>query len=125
MTNYPVGDFLIRIKNAALGRRKEVAFPKTKMVLALAQALKKEGFLDEVKSVKNEVTVSLKYQKKEPAVLGIKLISKPGLRVYMNANELSKIRKPSVILVSTPKGILNAWQAAKQRLGGELVVEVW
>jgi len=125
MTNYPVGDFLIRIKNAALGRNKKVIVPKTKMVVALAQALKKEGYLDEVKVVKNELTVSLAYQKKEPVLLDIKLMSKPGLRVYMNANELSKIRKPSIILVSTPKGILNAKLAAKQRLGGELIVEVW
>ena len=59
MTNYPVGDFLIRIKNAAMGRGKEVAFPKTKVVVALAQALKKEGFLNEVKVVKGQLTVSL------------------------------------------------------------------
>ena len=124
MTNYPVGDFLIRIKNAGMGRGKVVVFPKTKVVVALAQALKKEGFLDEVKAAKGQLTVSLAYQKKEPVLLDIKLISKPGLRVYMNANDLSKIRKPSIILVSTPKGILNAKQAAKQRLGGELIVEV-
>jgi len=124
MTNYPVGDFLIRVKNAALGRNKVVAFPKTKMVVSLAQALKKEGFLDEVKVVKGELTVRLTYQKKEPVLLDIKLISKPGLRVYMNANELAKIRKPSIVLVSTPKGILNAKLAAKQRLGGEIIAEV-
>ena len=124
MTNYPVGDFLIRVKNAALGRNKVVAFPKTKMVVSLAQALKKEGFLDEVKAVKGELTVRLSYQKKEPVLLDIKLISKPGLRVYMNANELAKIRKPSIVLVSTPKGILNAKLAAKQRLGGEIIAEV-
>jgi len=125
MTNYPVGDFLIRVKNAALGRGKEVVFPKTKMIMALAQALKKEGYLNEIKAVKGELKVTLTYQKKEPVLLDIKLISKPGLRVYMNANELSKIRKPSIILVSTPKGILNAKVAAKQRLGGELIAEVW
>ena len=124
MTNYPVGDFLIRVKNAALGRNKVVAFPKTKMVVSLAQALKKEGFLDEVKVAKSELSVTLTYQKKEPVLLDIKLISKPGLRVYMNANELAKIRKPSIVLVSTPKGILNAKLAAKQRLGGEIIAEV-
>jgi small subunit ribosomal protein S8 len=125
MTNYPLGDFLIRVKNLALSRGKEITFPKTKVVYALAQALKKEGFLNEVKVEKGQLGVSLAYQKKEPVLLGIKLISKPGLRVYMNANDLSKIRKPSVILVSTPKGILNAKLAAKQRLGGELIAEVW
>jgi len=125
MTNYPVGDFLIRVKNAALGRNKDVVFPKTKMVVALAHALKKEGFINEIKTVKNKLTVSLSYQKKEPVLLDIKLMSRPGLRVYMNANELSKIRKPSIVLVSTPKGILNAKVAAKQRLGGELIAEVW
>ena len=125
MTNYPVGDFLIRVKNAALGRNKTVVFPKTKVVVSLAQALKKEGFLDEVKVVKSELSVTLTYQKKEPVLLDIKLVSKPGLRVYMNANELAKIRKPSIVLVSTPKGILNAKLAAKQRLGGELIAEVW
>ncbi|KKU12312.1 MAG: 30S ribosomal protein S8 [Candidatus Woesebacteria bacterium GW2011_GWA1_45_8] len=125
MTNYPIGDFLIRVKNAAMGRDKKVVFPKTKMVLSVAQALKKEGYLDEVKADKTQITTTLAYQKKEPVLLGIKLVSKPGLRVYMGASDLSKIRKPATTLVSTPKGILSARQAAKQRLGGELIVEVW
>jgi len=125
MTNYPVGDFLIRIKNAAMGGKKEVVFPKVKMVVEVALALKKEGFLNEVKTDKTQITATITYYKKEPLLLDIKLISKPGLRVYMGASELSKIRKPSIILVSTPKGILSAKSAAKQQLGGELIVEVW
>lgn len=125
ITNYPVGDFLIRVKNAAMGSKKEVVFPKTKLVLAVAQALKKEGFLSEVKTDKTQITTTITYYKKEPLLLDIKLISKPGLRVYMGARELSKIRKPSTIFVSTPKGIVNAKMAAKQSLGGELIVEVW
>jgi small subunit ribosomal protein S8 len=125
MTNYSIGDFLIRVKNMALARKKDIVYPKTKVVLTVAQALKKEGFINEIKSEKGQITVSLSYQKKEPVMLGLKLISRPGLRVYMGANELSKIRRPSTTLVSTPKGILTAQAAAKQRLGGELIAEVW
>ena len=125
ITNYPVGDFLIRVKNAALARRKEVLVRKTKLVDALANALKKEGFLDSVSSEGDLISVSLAYRRKEPVILDIKLVSKPGQRRYMGVEDLAKIKNPSIFFISTPKGVISSREAIKNRVGGEVIVEVW
>lgn len=115
-----VTDFLIRIKNAVMARNKEVGLPVSKKVAAVAAALKKLGFLDKVKKDK----VVLAYRHKKPVLLDLKLVSKPGLRVYMSVSDIEKIKGPSVYLVSTPKGILSSKEAIKQRVGGEIIVKL-
>ena len=125
MINYPAGDFLIRIKNASLARRKEVVLKNTKLIKSIALALKKQGYLEEVKEEEGRLYVKLAYHKKKPVLLDLKLISRPGLRVYMDVNELEKIRKPSIFILSTPKGIVSSYEAIKKRVGGEVIVEIW
>jgi small subunit ribosomal protein S8 len=125
MVNYPVGDFLIRVKNAALARRKEIVAANTKELAAIAQALKKTGFLEDVKKEGDKLSVSLVYKKKEPYLMGLKLVSKPGLRIYMKAKDIEKVKRPSTFLISTPKGILSSKEAVSARLGGEVIAEVW
>ncbi len=124
-TGYPVGDFLIRIKNAALARRKEILVRRTKIIEAVAKALVKEGYLTDVKRQQENLSVSLVYRKKEPLMLGMKLISKPGLRVFLGVEDLEKRRAPSTLLISTPKGVVSGRDAIKARVGGEVIVEVW
>lgn len=124
-TNYPIGDFLIRLKNATLAGQKKVAFPKTNLTMSVSKALEKAGFVGSVKAGKDEITMDVAYQKKEPVMMGLKLVSKPGLRVYKTASELSALRGASSYFVSTPKGVMTAKEAAKMRTGGELIVEVW
>ncbi len=125
MTNYPVGDFLIRIKNAALADRKEVVIANTKDVVRVAEVLKKIGFLEDIKKEKEQLTVRLVYKRKRPYLMGLKLVSKPGLRIYMKAKDIEKIRRPSVFLISTPKGVLSSKEAVKAQVGGEIIAEVW
>lgn len=125
MTNYPVGDFLIQIKNAAMARNREVSVPETKLVKTVANVLKKQGLLDEIRKDKNNITVRLAYKKKEPVLLGLKLISKPGLRVYWDVDQLEKTKGPSMFLISTSVGILSSKDAIKKRVGGEVIVEIW
>lgn len=125
MTNYSIGDFLIRIKNAALAGKKEITIPATKTGLAMAQVLKKLGYLNEVSREKNIIAVSLTFKRKKPLLMGLKLISKPGLRVYMGISEIEKRKKPSTLILSTPKGILSSLEAKKERVGGEIIAEVW
>lgn len=125
MTNYSIGDFLIRIKNAALVGKKEITVPATKGSLALAQILKKLGYLAEVKKEKNTITISLTFKRKKPLLMGLKLISKPGLRIYMGVSELEKRRGPSILILTTPKGIISSLEAKKMRIGGEAIAEVW
>lgn len=123
-TNYPIGDFLIRVKNVAMAKNKEVTMKSTKQIVAAAEALVKMGFLTEVKKGKGEITAILTYKNRMPRIMDIKLVSKPGLRVYVSADELLKKRSPSVLLVSTPKGVMSSLKAAKERVGGEVIAEI-
>lgn len=125
MTNYSIGDFMIRLKNAGLAGKKEFEVNKTRLTKEASVALKKMGFVEDFKEKGDMLTVSLVFKNKKPLILGLRLISKPGLRIYKGTDELAKIRKPSVLLVSTPKGLLSSYEAIKQRVGGEVVAEVW
>lgn len=124
MTNYQIGDFLIRLKNAAMAGIKEVSFPKSKLVVEVAKTLKDEGFLDEVSLDKNVLSVRLAIFSKKPVISNIKIVSKPGLRIYMNADEIDAYKKPDVLILTTPKGILSGKKAKKLRVGGELIAKV-
>jgi len=125
VVNYPIGDFLIQIKNAALARRKIVTVRSTKLVKSVADALKKEGYLADVTRKEGEIITTLAYHKKEPVLMGLKLVSRPGLRIYKRTGSLKKLRGYSTFILSTPKGIMTAKQATKENLGGEMIVEVW
>jgi len=124
MTNYPIGDFLIRIGNAALAGKKEIPMPSTKLIKDVAQALKKAGYLAEVEDKKGILTATLMIKRKEPVIMKIKLVSKPGLRIYMGADEIGKKRGPSKFLITTPKGIMMSDAAIKNHLGGEVIAEI-
>lgn len=123
-TNYSVGDFLIRIKNVGMAKNKEVTVKSNKKLVAVAEALKKMGFLDTVKDAKGVLVATLTFKNKKPRLMDIKLISKPGLRVYMSVDELDKKKGPSVFLISTPKGVMSSLKAIKERVGGEVIAEI-
>jgi small subunit ribosomal protein S8 len=122
--NYPVGDFLIRIKNAALSGKPEFEVVNTKLILLVAKALKKEGYLEKILKKDGSLSIRLAYRKKEPVLLDIRLVSKPGLRVYMGVSDLERIKKPSILLVSTSEGVMFSKEAIRKRLGGEVIAEV-
>jgi small subunit ribosomal protein S8 len=123
--NYPVGDFLVRIKNAKLAHKRIIHVRSIKLIKGVAKVLQRLGYLDETKEKDGRLEVSLTYRKKEPVLIDLKIISKPGLRVYMSVDELEKVRGPSTFIISTPKGIMTSKEAIKKRLGGEVIVEVY
>lgn len=123
-TNYPVGEFLISLKNASMAKNKHVTILANKEIVAIAEELKKLGFLDEVKKDKNMLNVSLAFRFKKPVLLGLKLVSKPGLRIYMGIDEIEKKKGPSTYLISSPKGIISTKEAVKNRMGGEVIAEI-
>ncbi len=125
MINYPVGDFCIRMKNAAMSGQKEFRVPETKLVRAVAEVFRKEKYLDTVTRDEKELVCSLAYRKKEPILLDLKLVSKPGLRIYRNVDELSRHKGASWLVVSTSQGVKSAAEALKKGVGGEVIVEVW
>jgi len=125
MISYPVGDFCIRLKNAAMSGQKEFRVPETKLVRAVAEVFKKEKYLDQVTSDNGELVCTLSYRKKQPILLDLKLVSTPGLRVYKNVDELSNHKGASWLVISTSKGVKSLSSALKSGMGGEVIVEVW
>ena len=123
--NFPAGDFLIRLKNSALVNNKEFEVQETKLITSLCKALVKIGVIEDFKEADGKITVKLTFKSKKPVLMNVRLVSKPGLRIYKGADELSEIRGPSIFLISTPKGIMSSKEAIKQRLGGEVIAEIW
>jgi small subunit ribosomal protein S8 len=122
--NYPVGDFLIRIKNAAIAGNKEVVMDKSKMVIEVANVLKKEKIIDDVIVNDRDVLVKLAFRSKSPLLMDVKLHSKPGLRLYMSVDDIKKRKSPSFLILTTPKGVLSDKDAIKKNTGGEVIAEI-
>ncbi len=130
-TTDPIADMLTRIRNANSSKHKTVDIPASKMKLAIADILFKEGYIksfEEISSdVQGTIRVTLKYDEKGNRVIaGIKRISKPGLRVYASKEELPQVLNGlGIAIVSTSKGIMTDREARKEGLGGEVLAYVW
>ena len=128
----PIADMLTRIRNANTAKHDSVDVPASKMKIAIADILLKEGYIKSFElvdagSFKN-IHITLKYgkDKNEKIITGLKRISKPGLRVYANAAELPKVLGGlGIAIVSTNKGILTDKEARKNNVGGEVIAFVW
>ncbi len=131
MTTDPVADMLTRMRNAIMARHEFTLVPYSKMKLAIAKILKEEGFIDNYEVLRGKperiIKVYLKYRdKRQPAIFGLKRISKPGLRVYVGRSEIPRVYGGlGIAILSTPSGVMTGQQAWRQRLGGELLCYVW
>lgn len=127
----PIADMLTRIRNANSSKHKTVDIPASKMKVAIADILFKEGYIKSYEELSNDVQgtirVTLKYDEKGNRVIaGIKRISKPGLRVYASKEELPQVLNGlGIAIVSTSKGIMTDKEARKIGLGGEVLAYVW
>ena len=126
-----IADMLTRIRNANSMRYTEVKVPASNLKLELARILKEEGFIEDYKVVEETaqgmILLTLKYgPKKERVITGLKRISKPGLRVYANKEEVPKVLNGlGIAIISTSKGIMTDKEARKQNLGGEVLAYIW
>ncbi len=128
----PIADMLTRIRNANTAKHDVVDVPASKMKIAIAEILLKEGYIksynvEEVGSFKT-IHITLKYgkDKNEKVISGLKRISKPGLRVYANAGELPRVLGGlGVAIISTNKGVLTDKEARTQNVGGEVLAFIW
>ena len=130
MVTDPIADMLTRIRNANSMRYKEVEMPSSKMKVEIAKILKNEGFIADYKIKKNNIqdilVLSLKYDGKERVITGLKRISKPGLRVYVKADEVPQVLNGlGIAIISTSKGMMTDKEARKGSLGGEVVAYIW
>lgn len=130
MVNDPIGDMLIQIKNAAAAGRKTVELPCSRMKLSVAKILATEQYIESVEKTGTEPKMNLKivlrYNGTESAILGVKRISKPGLRWYVDKRSIPKVvGGMGISILSTSRGIMTDKQARKQGVGGELLCEIW
>ncbi len=131
MVTDPIADMLTRVRNANQMRDKEVEVPASKLKEEIARILKEEGFIVDYKIKKNDVqniiVLSLKYtEKRERVITGLKRISKPGLRVYVKADEVPKVLNGlGIAILSTSKGVMTDKNARKENLGGEVLAYIW
>lgn len=127
----PIADMLTRIRNASSVKHESVDIPRSRLKEELARILKDEGFIREYKVVEDDrqgtIRVYLKYDSSKGQVLkGIKRISKPGLRVYANKDEVPKVLGGlGVAIMSTSQGIMTDRLARKEGIGGEVICYVW
>lgn len=127
----PIADFLTRIRNANNARHTKVEIPASNLKKDMADILKSEGFVKDVEFVEDDkqgiVRIFLKYgQNNERVITGMKRISKPGLRVYANAEEVPKVLNGlGVALISTSQGVVTDKVARAKNIGGEVLAYVW
>ena len=128
----PVADMLTRIRNANTAKHDTVDVPSSKMKLAIAKILLDEGYIKSYELVENgkfnDIRITLKYgaSKNEKIISGLQRISKPGLRVYANKEELPKVLGGlGVAIISTNKGVITDKEARKLGVGGEVLCFVW
>ena len=130
-TTDPIADMLTRIRNANSAKHKEVDIPASNMKRAIAQILVDEGYIASFEEIKDEkqgmLRITLKYDENGKRVIdGLKRISKPGLRIYVNKEELPQVLNGlGIALISTSKGIKTDKEARKEGLGGEVLAYVW
>ena len=127
----PIADMLTRIRNANTSKHKTVDVPASNVKKAIAEILFEEGYIKAFEEIADEnqgiIRISIKYDEKGNRVIaGLKRISKPGLRVYANKEELPKVLNGlGIALISTSKGIMTDKQAREQGIGGEVLAYVW
>ena len=126
----PIGDRLTRLRNAQARAKREVTMPASTRKAAIAEVLKKEGYIVDCRTVgegpKKQLTIELKYYQGKPVIERIKRISRPGLRVYRTTDELpTVVGGLGVAIVSTSRGLMSDREARAQGIGGEVICSVY
>lgn len=123
MYNDTVSDFITRLRNAFMAGKSPIRVRASKMVEAIADILKKEGFIVSIEKDGRELALELNM---EMPLSHVKRLSKPGIRRYVKYSTIPRPRSGfGMVIVSTPKGVLTGHQAQKQKVGGELICEIW
>lgn len=125
-TTDPIADFLTRIRNGQMARKKQISTPSSTVKEAIAAVLKDEGYIADYnvssESNKKTMTLTLKYFEGKPVIERIERISKPSLRVYKGKDELPKVLGGlGIAIVSTPKGVVSDKKARAAGQGGEVI----
>lgn len=126
----PIADFLTRIRNAASARHKVVDVPASNMKEGLAAILKAQGFINDFERVaegpQGAIRMTLRYINGNSSLLGLKRISRPGLRKYAGAGEIPRVKNGlGIAIISTSQGLMTDKEARTRNIGGEVLCYIW
>ncbi len=131
MVTDPIADMLTRIRNAIMARHDSVPVPASRMKLSIARILKEEGFITDYEVVRGKphrvIKIQLRYYDNDKSVIsGLKRISKPGLRVYVERKEIPRVYGGmGIAIISTSKGVKTGQELWRMGIGGELLCYIW
>lgn len=131
MMTDPVADMLTRLRNASRAKHATTTIPASRIKRAIAQLLKDEGYIKDFDVIADNpqgtLKVTLKYgSDRTPALTGLKRVSKPGLRVYRNRDDIPRVLGGlGTVIISTPKGLMTGRDAWRQNVGGEVLAYIW
>jgi small subunit ribosomal protein S8 len=125
----PISDMLTRIRNAGAAQLPTVELPHSRIKESVAKILQSQGYVADVAvegETKKKIKIRLKFNGKKSVIEGLKRVSSPGLRRYVGATEIPRVRGGlGVAIVSTSEGLMTDQQARKKNLGGELLCYIW
>ena len=126
----PVADMLTRLRNANSAHHDQVSLPSSKLKTHIADILKQEGYIEDFErrddGPQGEITIRLRWHAGQPAIEGLKRVSRPGQRRYARCSEIPKVRNGlGIMIVSTSQGMMTDRAARKAGVGGELVCSIW
>ena len=126
----PVANMLTIIRNALQVNKESIDIPASKLAGKILDIFKKDGYIEDFRLLKNNVQgtykVYLKYENKKPVIIGLKRISKPGLKVYAPADKIPRVLNGlGTAVISTSKGVLTGKEAYKNKVGGEVLCYIW
>lgn len=127
----PIADFLTRVRNASRAKRADCTVPHSRIKAGLARILKDEGYIADVADTQDErghktLTLRLKYVGGMPAISGLSRVSKPGRRLYARHDEIPRVLNGlGIAVLSTSRGLMKDRDARRERLGGEVVCNIW
>lgn len=127
----PIADLLTRIRNASSAKHPSVDVPASNLKLAISQILVEEGYIKSVQQIEDNkqgvLRLTLKYQENgAPVIDGLRRVSKPGLRIYTNCEDMPKVMKGlGIAIISTSKGVMTDKAARAANVGGEVLAFVW
>lgn len=127
----PIADYLTRVRNSLKAGKRTVDMPYSNFKQAISEILKKTSFIEDFKVIETEkkfrmLSIKLKYNDGDSVILGLKRISRPGIRRYVDNTKIPRVRNGmGIAIVSTSKGLLTDKEARSLKVGGEVVCEIW
>ncbi len=126
----PISNMLTNIRNGVQVRKEFVDIPASKIIGKILDVFKSDGYIEDCRLMKDNIQgnykVYLKYDSKKPVIIGMKRISKPGLRIYVQKDEIPRVLNGlGTAVISTSKGIMSGREARKLKIGGEILCHIW